>query len=157
MGQPPYLAFALVKACSHWNQSMVVYDPLQFSFYNKKGGSGSTEIMLQRCRWGLFQIYGVVARKLGFSGPLTDLVRPDVNIHWGVRHMADLSVSHRGAKLVLAFIGADLTSPSPKDMSTLSRVVRYEEEYSRNALLSMSIPVSTEGASEDGTAEVESA
>lgn len=133
-GQPPYLAFGLIKALSHWNQNMVLYDPLLQHHYTRKFGGGSTETVLQRCRWGLFQIYGFTARKLGFTAPLTDLVYPDINVMWGVRYMADVSINLRGASLVLAFIGADLDNPTKRDLGIVQRVFRYEREYSDAAM-----------------------
>jgi len=132
-GQSPYLSLGLIKAMSHWCQNMVIYDPLQTQFFRRCHGSGSTETILQRCRWGLFQIYGCTARRLGFTGTLTDLVHSDVNINWGVRYLADLSINYRGTDLVTAFVGAS-GEPSERDASVAQRVFRYETEYNQAAM-----------------------
>ncbi len=132
-GQSPYLALGIIKALSHWNQNMIIYDPLQTHYYSRKHGAGSTETILQRCRWGLFQIYGCVARRLGFTGTLTDLIYPDVNINWGIRHLADLSINYRGHELVLAFLSGS-GKPTGREVGTVQRVFRYEQDYTDGAM-----------------------
>lgn len=42
--------------------------------------------MFQKTSWGLMQIMGGTARDLGFAGPLTDLMDPELGIFWGCRY-----------------------------------------------------------------------
>jgi len=45
------------------------------------------ELLMQQTSWGLMRIKGADARKLGFTGWLTELCDPAVNLKWGCRHL----------------------------------------------------------------------
>ena len=49
-----------------------------------------TEQALQSQRYGLMQILGANARRLGFDGPLPALYKPENNLYWACRQMARL-------------------------------------------------------------------
>lgn len=52
-------------------------------------GDPDQEWNAQRASWGVCQVMGAVARELGFRRPyLTELVRLDVNLDLGARHLA---------------------------------------------------------------------
>ena len=46
-----------------------------------------TELLAQQTSWGLLGIRGADARKLGFTGWLTELCDPTTNLEWGCRHL----------------------------------------------------------------------
>ena len=54
--------------------------PAQFSKLN--GITLDTEIVAQRCSFGLGQVLGATARSYGFQGPLVSLCDPQVGIEW---------------------------------------------------------------------------
>ena len=45
------------------------------------------EVQMQCTSWGLMGIRGADARKLGFTGWLTELCDPATNLEWGCRHL----------------------------------------------------------------------
>lgn len=49
-----------------------------------------TERALQRMAFGMFQIVGGTARATGYRGPLSALLDPETNIHWGTRYLGTL-------------------------------------------------------------------
>lgn len=49
-----------------------------------------TEQALQSQRYGLCQILGANARRLGFDGPLPALYKPENNLYWTCRHLVKL-------------------------------------------------------------------
>lgn len=46
-----------------------------------------TEEMGQMISWGLMQIMGSVAREHGYVGYLTELVDPELSLHYGCKHL----------------------------------------------------------------------
>ena len=54
---------------------------------NEFPGSAQTELLMQQTTWGLLGIKGADARKLGFTGWLTELCDPTTNLEWGCRHL----------------------------------------------------------------------
>jgi len=76
-----------------------------------------TEFVFQRTRWGLFGIYGFIARRLQFEGWLTSLLYPFQNIEIGVKHIFKLSLTYSGDELISAYnyghpryVGTDITN-----------------------------------------------
>jgi len=47
----------------------------------------TTERICQQTSWGLMQIMGATARERGFTGWLTELCDPAVNLEWGCKHL----------------------------------------------------------------------
>ncbi len=81
-----------------------------------------TESVLQRTRWGLFGIYGYIARKTGFGGWFPVLLNVSPNIEFGVKHLAKLSLKYSGDDLISAF-----NYGSPRS---------YESGYSNQSFIS---------------------
>ncbi len=80
------LICALIQTESAWNPYAVRFE-LSFQFIEnpavhakRNGITQKTERYLQKFSWGLGQIMGGTARGLGYRGPLTQLVDPEVNI-----------------------------------------------------------------------------
>ncbi len=88
---------ALIHIESSWNPWAVRYErPFAYllrpeAFAKTSRISLETEAVLQRCSWGLCQIMGGTARDLGFTGLLTTLLDPEVNIPLGVALFKRLS------------------------------------------------------------------
>jgi hypothetical protein len=80
---------AIVLKESSGNQWATRYEPgfryLEHPEYwaNHLGQTEETETIQQKCSYGLMQIMGGTARGLGFSGMLSELYIPSVNIHYG--------------------------------------------------------------------------
>lgn len=53
-----------------------------------------TERELQKMAFGLMQLVGGTARAIGYKGPLTLLLDPEVNIHWGSRYLRQIRVHY---------------------------------------------------------------
>jgi len=52
------------------------------------GQTEETEIIQQKCSFGLMQVMGGTARHLGFAGLLSSLYVPSTNVHFGCRLLA---------------------------------------------------------------------
>lgn len=57
--------------------------------------SPETEAICQKTRWGLMALRGSVARSLGFSGWLPELVDPQINLAFGAMYLAQLMERYR--------------------------------------------------------------
>jgi len=69
----------------------IARDWLTKSFHNE-----ATELILQKCSWGLTQIMGSTARDAGFSGCLPNLVEPELNLTIACKLLGGLKASDRG-------------------------------------------------------------
>lgn len=58
------------------------------------GQTVETEIIHQKCSWGMMQVMGAVARELGFNGYLTQLCEPAMGIHWGTKKLQQVLVKY---------------------------------------------------------------
>lgn len=85
--------------CSFSKHSQLV----NLSFSRPSVCDVETEFLMQRCRWGLFGIFGYVARKAGFEGWFPTLLNASPNIEYGVKHIAKLALKYTGDDLISAF------------------------------------------------------
>lgn len=53
-----------------------------------KLGLDSAEAKGRATSWGLMQVMGQSAREMGFTGPFSDLLIPEVGLYWGCKHLA---------------------------------------------------------------------
>lgn len=88
---------AIIHCESAWNPWAVRYER-QFAyllepekFAKATRVSIETEAVLQRCSWGLCQIMGGTARDLGYTGALTTLLDPELNVQYGARLFARIA------------------------------------------------------------------
>ena len=112
-GLDPALVCALCEVECGWNPRAVRYEPdykwlwgikeplttingLNIVSFDLKNGpvlidiipsTPETELALQKTSWGLMQIMGATARERGFTGWLTELCDPAVNLEWGCWHL----------------------------------------------------------------------
>lgn len=108
----PDFVLGLVKTESSWNQYAVRYenhwkyfvDPPKFAMMN--GITVETETELQKFSWGLPQVMGGKARELGYTGPLTELVRPDVIMPYACQFLKKLLVRYHAYEYVAAAYNA---------------------------------------------------
>ena len=90
---PKNLLAAIIMKESSWNDNVVRYEPNYAWVVDIKGfarrlnASEVTEKALQMTSWGLCQIMGAVAREYNYQGWLTDLLKPEINIKYGARHL----------------------------------------------------------------------
>jgi soluble lytic murein transglycosylase-like protein len=87
------LIYAIIETESGWNPYAVRYEPnwqylikIPDKMLNALCITRDTEEQLQKFSWGLMQVMGSVARELNFTGLLTELVNPQVNVNLGIRH-----------------------------------------------------------------------
>lgn len=58
--------------------------------------SRDTELYERSCSWGLMQLMGQVAREMGYTGDMVDLMfRPEVNIAFGCAKLGKLVKKHK--------------------------------------------------------------
>ncbi len=91
---PPELVVALIAAESGGVSYRCDYDALaQTAMQTAKpaGCSIDTESVCQKMRWGLLQISGATARRLGFDLWLPQLSVPLVNLEWGIKYLVHLT------------------------------------------------------------------
>jgi len=109
-GVSPMLVAAIVQAESSGDTNAVRYEA-SFQHYwktaefaRKLGITNDTEASLQRHSWGLMQVMGATARWIGFKGPITDLLQPEVGLKWGCRYLKRLTEQHKtGPKIIAAY------------------------------------------------------
>lgn len=90
---PKNLLPAIIMKESSWNENVVRFEP-HYSylcdvkgFARRIGASEETEKVLQMSSFGFCQIMGAVAREYNYQGWLTDLLKPEINIKYGARHL----------------------------------------------------------------------
>ncbi len=69
------------------------YKPQEFA--RMSGVSVATEMVCQQMSWGAMQVMGAVAREMGHTGGLPELVEPDVGIRFGVMKFRSLFDRHK--------------------------------------------------------------
>lgn len=70
---------------SNYYDKNKVHLPMHYA--DKLGISAGTERLMQAMSWGPMQVMGVVAREMGYDGPLPRLCLPEVGIYWGARKL----------------------------------------------------------------------
>lgn len=111
-GLDPDFVLGLVKTESNWRASAVRYEnhwkyivePLKFAHMN--GISAETETVLQKMSWGLPQVMGGKARELGYTGPLTELIRPEVIMPYACQFLKKLLTRYNAYEYVAAAYNA---------------------------------------------------
>lgn len=96
-----------------------------------------TERCLQKISWGLMQIMGATAREVGFRGWLTELLVPEVNLHYGICYLLRLKKRWPKTQDQIAAYNAG----SPRRLSNgwyvnqryVSRVIGFMAEFNRSA------------------------
>ena len=90
----PKIFMAIITVESSWDAKAIRYES-SFSyiknpeFYAKKNHiTVSTEVILQKCSFGLGQIMGGTARDLGFDGKLISLVNVYRGTFWAAKYFA---------------------------------------------------------------------
>lgn len=90
------LVKAVVTVESTWDPKVArvekawKYFYFESEFAEKMNITLETEKALQSMSIGLMQIMGSVARELGFTGNLSELFRPEVNVIWGCKKLKQL-------------------------------------------------------------------
>ena len=159
-GLDPALVCALCEV-EGWNPWAVRYEyrpewlfgrvkddfPGIIKFEHDYPGDLNIEVQMQCTSWGLMGIKGADARKLGFTGWLTELCDPQVNLEWGCQHLRwmldhplDYGLSIAQGPAVLKGTLADLAAAwnggtrvvvdgKYKNQPYVDRVVRAMEGY----------------------------
>lgn len=91
---PPELVCAIVEAESGGDSHTCNYEALSTTAMQAQRppkSSIDTESVCQKMRWGLMQIQGATARRLGYNGWLSELSVPLLNLEWGIRYLVHLT------------------------------------------------------------------
>lgn len=94
------LVLAMVQVESAWDTFAVRYEPDWHYFATPKDYAlhchitDSTEMILQKCSFGLMQVMGATARSLGFKENLLRLTDPALGLYYGCKKLDELFKKH---------------------------------------------------------------
>ena len=84
---PWELVYAICQVESSLNPSAVRHEPRYRWLVGDNETMSPTERQDQMTSWGLMQVMGAVARELGHTGPLSDLLDPPTGLFYGCLHL----------------------------------------------------------------------
>ncbi len=90
----PELVCGIIEAESGGDSHTCSYEalsPTAMQASRPPKSSIDTESVCQKMRWGLMQIQGATARRLGYDGWLSELSVPLMNLEWGIKYLAHLT------------------------------------------------------------------
>lgn len=131
------LLLAVFRVESCFDPNAVRYEP-DFKYTwnveaNAKqlGITKATEEILQKHSWGLGQIMGGTARWLGYHGPLTGLLDPEVNARFCELYLNHLLDKHNGnqSKALAAYNMGNIKSCADSQCSNIDYVRKVMTEY----------------------------
>jgi soluble lytic murein transglycosylase-like protein len=128
----PALICAIIEQESDFNPWAIRFEPAFLDRYVRPLGlSNITEAHSRSFSWGLMQIMGEVARELGYSGCMGQLLEPETNIFWGMRHFRT-KLSRAGNETKRALLawngGGNLAYPD----QVLARIGKFTALPERN-------------------------
>ena len=101
MGVPEKLLQQLITVESDWNPWATRFEPLFRHRTKENTGRGGTtletENIHQATSWGLCQIMGYTARRLGWEGPIPALLDPESNLRYACLYLNQLYENPRGS------------------------------------------------------------
>jgi soluble lytic murein transglycosylase-like protein len=83
----PNLVLAHVMTESSGNPQATRFEPAFYERYVLPLNLESKEARGRATSFGLLQIMGQVARELGFKGPFSDLLKPEIGLEWGCKKL----------------------------------------------------------------------
>ena len=84
---PWELVYAICQVESSLNPSAIRHEPHYRWLVGDNETMSPTERHEQMTSWGLMQVMGAVARELGLTGPLSDLLDPPTGLLYGCLHL----------------------------------------------------------------------
>lgn len=105
----------IVKTESAWRVSAVRYEPqwkyivTPKKFAEKNAITETTEIELQMFSWGLTQLMGGKARELGYTGPLVELINPEIVVELSCVFLKKLLDKYK----IYEYVAASYNAGSP--------------------------------------------
>ena len=84
---PWELVYAIRQVESSLNPSAIRHEPHYRWLVGDNETMSPTERHEQMTSWGLMQVMGAVARELGHTGPLSDLLDPPTGLFYGCLHL----------------------------------------------------------------------
>ena len=84
---PWELVYAICQVESSLNPTATRYEPHFRWLVGDNEAMSPSERHDQMTSWGLMQVMGSVARELGHTGPLTDLLHPPTGLFYGCLHL----------------------------------------------------------------------
>lgn len=84
---PWELVYAICQVESSLNPSAIRHEPRYRWLVGDNETMSPTERQDQMTSWGLMQVMGAVARELGHTGPLSDLLDPPTGLFYGCLHL----------------------------------------------------------------------
>ena len=84
---PWELVYSICQVESSLNPSAIRHEPRYRWLVGDNETMSPTERQDQMTSWGLMQVMGAVARELGHTGPLSDLLDPPTGLFYGCLHL----------------------------------------------------------------------
>ena len=84
---PWELVYAICQVESSLNPSAIRHEPRYRWLVGDNETMSPAERQDQMTSWGLMQVMGAVARELGHTGPLSDLLDPPTGLFYGCLHL----------------------------------------------------------------------
>lgn len=84
---PWELVYAICQVESRLNPTATRHEPHYRWLVGDNESMSPTERRDQMTSWGLMQVMGAVARELGHTGPLSDLLDPPTGLFYGCLHL----------------------------------------------------------------------
>lgn len=108
----PEVVYALIKVESGGDSFATRFEPGYTAFYSAREFAKEnlitrkTEEIHQATSWGLMQVMGGTARRLGLEAPIPVLIDPANNIEYGCKLLADIKTRYRSLWDVVASYNA---------------------------------------------------
>jgi len=100
----PLLVRAIVQTESSGNRYAMRFEPMFHTLYKPSDFakalsiSNETEVIAQKCSWGLMQVMGATARELGFDSLIPMLCEIDLGILYGVKYLKRQLIRYKGSE-----------------------------------------------------------
>jgi hypothetical protein len=137
----PALVSALVTVESSWNPYAVRYEPSYQYLHEparhakRQGITLATEVVLQRCSWGLMQVMGATGRELSLVLPIQTMCEPLIGLEYGIRYLRALKRSYNSRDDLIAAYNAghakkkaDGSYINQKYVDKVRKALKKEEE-----------------------------
>ena len=134
-GVEPALALAIAETESGFDTYAARFEP-GFRYIDRqakrpKTSSPQTEANQQATSWGLMQVMGIVARELGHTGWLSELVKPELGAKFGILHLKS-KLDRYGSKGLNAVISAyNAGQPISGNQAYVTKVLDAKAKWER--------------------------
>lgn len=123
----PELVCAICEQESSWNPSAGRYEKGFYNKYENHPDMDEQERLWRSSSWGLMQIMGETARYLGYSGPLDQLLVPEIGLAWGCKYLEN-RIAHAEGNIEKALLLWNGGGNAYYPHQVLARVAQYQKE-----------------------------